>query len=223
MAGQIPGIPHNGARGRVVGTLRRAHLPGGAGPPPPRRQPGAARCDGHLRRRDPVAAVQGGAGTRQPGPGGRLRRAPVDQRKLETTNEELQSTVEELETTNEEFQSTNQELDLNRLNLDLGLPIDQLLPALRAAMRGLWHPVGHGRGHQSARWEGALPGHLPPAARQRQGHPRGDRGGAGAAGAGRAAGGRPTGSGASGSVRVRGLEPLTRRLAADVADLGAPC
>jgi hypothetical protein len=24
-------------------------------------------------------------------------------------------------------------------------------------------------------------------------------------------------------VRVRGLEPLTRRLAADVADLGAPC
>ena len=25
-----------------------------------------------------------------------------------------------------------------------------------------------------------------------------------------------------GEVRVRGLEPLTRRLAADVADLGAP-
>jgi CheB methylesterase len=42
-------------------------------------------------------------------------------------------------------------------------------------------PVGHGRGHQPARPAGALPGHLQPADRRRQGRARSDRGGGAAA------------------------------------------
>ena len=71
------------------------------------------------------------------------------------------------------------------LRLDSGLPIDQVRPALRAAMSG-------DNGTRSTLIQ----------ATNRRGT---DRAAAG-----------------SGSVRVRGLEPLTRRLAADVADLGAP-
>jgi len=85
---------------------------------------------------------------------------------LETTNEELQSTIEELETTNEELQSANEELEttneelqstndqLHALNeelqvrggeevkgralptLDIGLPTDLVLPAIRSCLDG---------------------------------------------------------------------------------------
>jgi PAS domain len=72
-------------------------------------------------------------------------------------------------------------------------------------------PVDGRRRHQPARPAAALPGHLQPPGRRRQGRARGDRGRKTAAG-----------HGAGRRVRVRGLEPLTRRLAADVADLGAP-
>jgi PAS domain-containing protein len=107
------------------------------------------------------------------------------------------------------------------LTLDIGLPVDQVRPALRQAMaaedgsRSTMVDATNRRGRP-----GALPGHLQPAGRQRQGRARGDRGGGAAArGAG---GGGVTRARRPGSVRVRGLEPLTRRLAADVADLGAP-
>ena len=63
------------------------------------------------------------------------------------------------------------------LNLDIGLPVDQVRPALRAAMSGENGTQSTSDpGRQPARQDRDLPGHLQPPARQRQDPPRGDRG-----------------------------------------------
>ena len=63
------------------------------------------------------------------------------------------------------------------LNLDIGLPIDQLMPDPTGGHeRRERHPVDRDPGHQPARQDRDLPGHLQPPARQRQDPPRGDPG-----------------------------------------------